>query len=73
MDTKYKLPNIWSHIIHVYRRHAFVLCIFGLNIFFKDKQKAYCLLVVLKQIYMRDIHGILQNVHICQHKKSSNK
>ena len=44
-------------------------CTFGLNVFIKDSQQAYCLLVVLQQIYKRDIHGILQNVHICQHKK----
>ena len=48
-----------------------ITIIVGLNVFIKDNQQAYCLRVVLQQIYMRDIHGILQDVHICQHKKKS--
>ena len=30
MDTKYKLPNIWSHSVHAYRPNALVLCILNL-------------------------------------------
>ena len=50
-----------------------ITALVGLNVFIKDNQQAYCLRVVLQQIYMRDIHGILQNVHICQHKKYSHR